>query len=301
MNQLPLFHSILPTKPVNVASIPKRSPFRYPGGKTWLVPFIRKWLYKYDSELIEFLEPFAGGAIIGLTVAFEKLARYVTLVELDSDVIAVWQTIFSDDVRWLANKILEFDLNDITVDIELSTPPNSIKERAFQTILKNRVNHGGILAPGAGRLKNGENGKGMLSRWYPQTLYKRILEIEKIRERITCVHGDGFEIIETYSKRKNNIFFIDPPYTAGKKNAGSRLYTHNQIDHENLFSLASQIQGDFLMTYDNVPEVIDLARKHGFDSQQVLMNNTHHAEITELLIGRDLEWARTDTLPFPVK
>lgn len=26
---------------VNVASVPQRSPFRYPGGKTWLVPHIR--------------------------------------------------------------------------------------------------------------------------------------------------------------------------------------------------------------------------------------------------------------------
>lgn len=31
-------------KPVNVASVPQRSPFRYPGGKTWLVPYVRDWL-----------------------------------------------------------------------------------------------------------------------------------------------------------------------------------------------------------------------------------------------------------------
>ena len=141
----------------------------------------------------------------------------------------------------------------------------------------------------------------MLSRWYPQTLYHRILEIENIRDRISCVHGDGFECIKTYSKSKNNIFFIDPPYTAGKKNAGSRLYTHFQINHEILFSLASQIQGDFLMTYDNAPEVIDLARKYGFDTQLVLMNNTHHAEMAELLIGRDLEWARAKIPPSTIK
>ena len=29
---------------VNVATVPHRSPFRYPGGKTWLVPFIRHWV-----------------------------------------------------------------------------------------------------------------------------------------------------------------------------------------------------------------------------------------------------------------
>ena len=27
---------------VNVASVPQRSPFRYPGGKTWLIPFKAK-------------------------------------------------------------------------------------------------------------------------------------------------------------------------------------------------------------------------------------------------------------------
>ena len=27
---------------VNVASVPQRSPFRYPGGKTWLIPIARK-------------------------------------------------------------------------------------------------------------------------------------------------------------------------------------------------------------------------------------------------------------------
>ncbi|MDD4873345.1 MAG: DNA adenine methylase, partial [Kiritimatiellae bacterium] len=31
-------------KPVNVASIPQRSPFRYPGGKTWFVPTFRSWI-----------------------------------------------------------------------------------------------------------------------------------------------------------------------------------------------------------------------------------------------------------------
>ena len=31
----------------------------------------------------------------------------------------------------------------------------SLREKAFQTILKNRINRGGILAVGAGQIKNG--------------------------------------------------------------------------------------------------------------------------------------------------
>ncbi len=46
------------------------------------------------------------------------------------------------------------------------------------------------------------------------------------------------------------------------------------------------------MTYDNDEKVLQLAHRHGFDTQTVSMMNTHHTEMTELLIGRDLEWAR---------
>ncbi len=44
------------------------------------------------------------------------------------------------------------------------------------------------------------------------------------------------------------------------------------------------------MTYDNAPEVCGLARRHGFQTKPVAMKNTHHAEMNELLIGRDLSW-----------
>lgn len=64
---------------VNVASVKHRSPFRYPGGKTWLVPRVRRWLLSLPKRPSEFFEPFAGGAIVALTVAAERLADHVTL------------------------------------------------------------------------------------------------------------------------------------------------------------------------------------------------------------------------------
>src|SRR5213076_2414227 len=82
-------------KPVNVASVPQRSPFRYPGGKTWLVPRIRQWLCSLPAKPAEFIEPFTGGGIISLTVAFERLAQHVTMVERDEQVAAVWKTMLN--------------------------------------------------------------------------------------------------------------------------------------------------------------------------------------------------------------
>ncbi len=55
-------------------------------------------------------------------------------------------------------------------------------------------------------------------------------------------------------------------------------------------------KGDFLMTYDNTPEIAALAAEFGFQAKPVAMKNTHHAKMTELLIGRDLDWLNCVTL-----
>ena len=47
------------------------------------------------------------------------------------------------------------------------------------------------------------------------------------------------------------------------------------------------------MTYDNAEEVVELANEFGFDTELVAMKNTHHAEMKELLIGKNLDWARS--------
>jgi DNA adenine methylase len=272
---------------VNVAMVPQRSPFRYPGGKTWLVPYVRLWLKARAGQVRELIEPFAGGAIVGLTAAFEGLVESVTLVEKDPGVAAVWKTILgSGGGRWLADRVMAFEVTPESVRKLLGSAPRATRERAFQTLLRNRVQRGGILAPGAGLMKNGENGRGLRSRWYPATLRKRILAIMEMRQRIAFKEGDGLEAIERNAARRDAAFFIDPPYTV----AGRRLYAHSEIDHEALFALAGASAGDFLMTYDHAGEIRALASRHGFQTRLVPMKSTHHAQKLELLIGRDLSW-----------
>lgn len=278
---------------VNVASVPQRSPFRYPGGKTWLVPRVRQWLTSFDARPTVLVEPFAGGGIVGLTAAFEELAEHVVLVELDKQVAAVWQTLLSGDADWLAERILSFDLTYDNVRSTLARDDGGVRERAFRAILKNRTFHGGIMAPGASLIKHGENGKGLKSRWYAETLANRIIAIGRIRNRFTFVCGDGIEVMREYARHKRAVFFIDPPYTAGGTNgkrAGTRLYSHHELDHERLFCTAERVAGDVLLTYDDAPDVRDLAARHSFEVECVAMKNTHHTKMMELLIGRSLSW-----------
>jgi DNA adenine methylase len=268
----------------NVSSVPLLSPFRYPGGKTWLVPILKYWMARLQP-LSEFIEPFAGGAIVGLTAAFNNFSDHVTLVELDDAVAAVWETILRGNATALADRIASFNIND--VDDVLDGPDNTLttEELAFRTILRNRINRGGILAQGAGRLRRGENGRGLQSRWYPNTLQRRILQIASIRERISFSHGDGLSLLASSANRLDAAYFIDPPYMSPAK--GKRLYKVHDVDHEHLFWTASKLKGSFLMTYEDSQSARDLTRHYKLEMRVVIMKNTFHMLKRELLIGRD--------------
>lgn len=271
---------------VNVASVPQRSPFRYPGGKTWLIPIVRQWLKQKVTPTDLLIEPFAGGGIVSLTAAFEKLANHITMVEMDEEIAAVWEVILTGKNKWLAEKILKFDLNHENVRAELDKTNKKIHDIAFCTILKNRIFHGGILAKGSGMIKNGENGKGISSRWYPQTLHDRILAIDYVKNRMDFIKGDAFEILQENLNNKSAYFFIDPPYTV----AGKRLYTYFDIDHEKLFSLTSKLKGKYMLTYDDTSEIRHLAYKYNLDFRTIPMKTTHHLEKNEIIISDNFSW-----------
>src|SRR5262249_33807121 len=121
---------------VNVASVTHRSPFRYPGGKTWLVPLVRRWLSSLDFKPKEFGETFAGGAIVGLSAIFEGLADHLSMVERDENVGAVWQAILSGTAEELAERIVSFPMDKTLVQETLSQEPATLLDLAFQTILR---------------------------------------------------------------------------------------------------------------------------------------------------------------------
>lgn len=271
---------------INVASVPQRSPFRYPGGKTWLIPTVRQWLKQENKVAKELIEPFAGGGIVSLTAAFEKMADRITMVEMDEEIAAVWEVILNGKNKWLADKIYSYDLTHANIKAELENPNKELQDVAFCTILKNRVFHGGILAKGSGMIKNGENGKGITSRWYPKTLRDRILAINYIKDKINFISGDAFTVLEHNLCNVSAYFFIDPPYTI----AGKRLYTYFDIDHERLFELTAKLKGKFMLTYDDTTEIRKLADKFNLKYKTIPMKTTLHYKKNEIIISDNFSW-----------
>lgn len=266
------------------------SPFRYPGGKIWLRPWIRQWLSDPVDRLVEC---FAGGANVTLTAISEKLAKRGTLIEIDPDVAAVWEAMLNGKATWLSNKISTFKPGRKAILTELKISVRTDHTRAWKTLLRNRVNHGGILAPGAGLLRRGEDDNGIDSRWYPETLAARISEIYKIRTKVRFIRGDGLAWIENYKPRSSDdsiAFFIDPPYSS----VGQRLYTYGKVDHDRLFRAAAKLPGRVLMTYHNAAEIRRLATKFGFEFRKVKMVSRQNTPKTELLVSKDFGWLKNN-------
>lgn len=270
---------------VNVASVPQRSLLRYPGGKTWLVPHIRAWLSDSRPVPSMLLEPFAGGGIVSLTAVMEGLVSRCLMAEIDRDVAAFWHAVLRHK-REIKERIRTFKPTRESVVELAGTVPLNVMEHGFRTLVLNRTRRGGILAPGAALSKYGEKGKGVASRWYPDTLIKRLDAIGNYADRITFCEADGVQLLETVlaEGRGDIAVFVDPPYTAGGKRAGTRLYSHSDLDHERVFAALDRTNANFLMTYDYSPEIVTLVSKHHFCAVRVRMKNTHHDTLTELVI-----------------
>ena len=71
--------------------------------------------------------------------------------------------------------------------------------------------------------------------------------------------------------RRRARLLIDPPYTASGKRADRRLYAHHEIDHVRLFRALAD-------------EISSLVARHGLHTTTVVMKNSHHANLSEMII-----------------
>lgn len=278
------------TQVYNVSQVPHYSPLRYPGGKSWLIPYIRRWLESIPrSQRREFYEPFCGGASVGLAVAGERLADHVTLVELDPDVAALWDVLINDPdgAPDLARIVASLDLTPELITAIAASPPASLtqQQRALRVLVLNRTGYNGRLDPGKGGQTSDHT-----CRWYGGTFYRRLMAIGAIRHRLSFIQGNGLALLRLHNFNGQAATYIDPPYTAAAGSPGRRLYTYNVLDHASLFALASDLAHPVLMSYDDMPEVRALATRYGFAVASVPMRSGKNKIKQELLISRDLNW-----------
>jgi DNA adenine methylase len=260
------------------------SVFRYPGGKSRLRATIIDWISQLGFRPMHFIEPFAGGASVGLAIAELDLADHITLAEIDPDVSAVWDVVLNGQARAFSHRITNFQLSRSTAAKVVAREPTDQLSRAFRCLVLNRISRAGIMAPGAGWLNRGEDDHGITSRWYPKTLAKRVTSTNALRDKITFIQGDGLKVLKSFAKKSRVAAFVDPPYVVNGRGAGRRLYAHHDVDCDELFDVIRSFCGAMVITYHRSVIVERHADALGLKPHTITVQTGHASPKREVII-----------------
>lgn len=257
----------------DLSRLQQLSVLRYPGGKGWLLPWMRAFVKVQRPQV--FLEPFAGGAVVGLTLLNEDLVDELILVERDPRVCAFWRAALGDP--YLAERVRQFRCTRENVERVCAGPQDG-----FWTLVSNRCKYGGLLDRG---LLNVGDGRGVRSRWNGMRLYYALRQIRALSGRIRLIEGDGMKVLKRFNSR-SYAALIDPPYSVSEQCPGKHLYRHHELDHPGLFTVLSSWQGRWAATYNDTPEVVAMANAHGYRYRHIPMLTKNNKRKRELLIWK---------------
>lgn len=276
--------------------MPNSSPLRYPGGKARLANFIRIAIQNLGILNCTYVEPFAGGAGVALSLLLSGTVENIVINDYDKAIYSFWRAVKQEPYA-LIQKILD---TPITID-EWHRQKNIYQnatvyslDLAFATLFLNRTNRSGILSAGPiGGYSQSGNWK-LDVRFDKKTIISKITAIAEYKKNIRVYNKDIISLLRHYSNDwGNNVFFyFDPPYY----NKGQKLYknffTHD--DHKRIRDvIVREIPFPWIITYDDVLEIENLYDGFSIQKFDLTYSAANKGTASELIIFSDMQWCPT--------
>lgn len=267
------------------------SPLRYPGGKNRLSNFISLAIQNLNIQNCTYVEPFAGGAGVALSLLLNGTVERIVINDYDKAIYSFWRAVKQEPFE-LINLIQN---TPITIDEWYrqkqiySTSTAYSLEFAFATLFLNRTNYSGILNAGpiGGYAQDGEWKLDV--RFDRNALVSKIERIAQVRNRITVYNKDIISLLRNYvpSFGNNLFFYFDPPYY----NKGQQLYKNFFIsqDHERIHNvITNEINFPWIITYDNVEQIERLYSDYEMRHFDLTYSAANKGIASELMIFSDI-------------
>lgn len=248
------------------------SPLRWPGGKSKVLSQILSNCNRENMH--SFVEPFAGGASVGLSLLLSGNTKELYLNDLDFGVYSLFATI-KENPEYLINKIEQFTPSKDGYIVSQKVVKSkykgcSISEAAWHLLVVNRLAFSGI--PKANCMGN------PAARWNANTLIKRVRNISRVSKHVHVSCMDACEFIEEMYWKPNTTILIDPPYVLKGKDLYMEYYKNE--DHEKLAFLLDELYkgvpgADILITYDEcqyLREIYDFPVFENLERQYCIAN-----------------------------
>lgn len=235
------------------------SPLRYPGGKARLSGFFRQVFGENNLIGGRYVEPYAGGASVALSLLFEGVAGSVQINDLDPSIYAFWNSVtkcadeFCERIETAPLTIEEWHRQR---DIYRSDETD-LMLRGFAAFYLNRTNRSGIIA-GAGVI-GGQKQSGawkMDARFPKETVIARIQRVAAAAARITVSNLDAVELLRSIPSDPRTLVYLDPPYF--KKADGLYANWYKPGDHRAVRDAIASLSVPWVVSYDCQDEIKEL-------------------------------------------
>ena len=263
------------------------SPLRYPGGKAKLTGYVKSILRTNSLLDRTYIEPYAGGAGVALSLLLHGYVRRVVLNDISSPIHAFWLSALNHSEKF-RQKILSVDLSvdewKNQREIFRRSDDDDLFELGFAAFYLNRTNRSGVLNGGmiGGHAQN--SAYGIDARFNREELALRIARIAKVRNQITIMKQDASDLIRnigSVSKPEDSFIYADPPYFKKGRDLYYDFYmpSDHEVIRDSIFSLDDT---PWIVSYDNEPEIIalfDARRSVEYDLSYSVKNGRKGREV----------------------
>lgn len=249
------------------------------GGKGSLLDEI---IPRFPLKYLRYVDVFGGSGVVLLN---KKQTKFEVYNDYQKDLVNLQQVIKEKPLQFLAElnilpiqsrvefeiikKIMTGDFNDLTKDDEelevaerLLEPLHYeevreiIFEKAKMHDVKRAVNFYKLIK--LSYASAGRSFQGTPVSINPIKLHKDIQIISRRLEKVILENKDFEDLIKQYD-RKNSFFYCDPPYFLAEDVYNADYGT---LDHQRLFDVLSNIQGKFLLSYNDCEYIRELYKDY---------------------------------------
>jgi DNA adenine methylase len=236
------------------------TPLRYPGGKGRLTQTVIDILRANNLVGGHYVEPYAGGAAIALSLLTLEYASHVHINDLNRSIHAFWKSVLeeTDDLcRLISSKRISMAEWRRQRAVQ-SDPDASTLELAYSTFYLNRCNRSGIILGGVIGGKDQQGPWKIDARFNKKELMARVEWIATLNHRITLHNLDAAALIDTVLPTipRRSLIYLDPPYYVKGKGLYEDHYQHQ--DHAVIAEKVKLLAHPWIVSYDNTPQIREI-------------------------------------------
>mgnify|MGYP002621103971 CR=1 FL=1 len=237
------------------------SPLRYPGGKLKVVDYIKRLFEVNDLVGGTYIEPYAGGASVALSLLFDKYAGKIKINDKDRSIYAFWYSVLNnaDELcRLISDTPVTMDVWQAQHELQKHKEDADLLELGFSTFFLNRTNRSGILNGGVIGGKEQTGNYKIDARYNKNDLIERIERIAGYSDLIDLTSMDAVALLKRYKRTPaaKTFCYLDPPYHV--KGRDLYLNYYNDDDHRAVAETIKKYKGKWIISYDAVDFIKNL-------------------------------------------